>query len=320
MSHALTSHVTHTNESRHAHERIMSHIPTGRTCDQQVVGTESRHTLERVTSHAPTSHVTHTNESWHAHERVMSHIATGRTWDERFRWNWVLSHTWTSHVTHTNESCHTHERVMTHMSQLKRLNVGECLLSHEHEMTQKTHTNESCHTHERVISHTRTSRVMSHVLSGVMSHISKDTQEWVMSHTRTSHVTHMNEASHTSHVFFLRCVTWVSHIFLRCVTWLVHVCDVTRSCVCDVTHSCVSLEMCDMSRLGTRDELIVATIMMKYSLEPFWWSIRCNHSDEVCVGTILMSHSLERFWWSICWNNCSGRVFGVVWHDSTRNQ
>jgi len=84
--------MSHTNQSCHTYESVMSHIWIGHVTHVD----ESCHTYEWVISHIRMSHVTHINESCHTYE-------------------WVMSHIWMSHVKHMNESCHTHEWVMLHI-------------------------------------------------------------------------------------------------------------------------------------------------------------------------------------------------------------
>jgi len=88
----FTSHVTHSNESRHMSEWVMSHIWMSHVTQMN----ESRHTYECVMSHIWMRHVTHMNASCHTYE-------------------WVMSHIWMSHVTHLNESRHTSEWVTSHI-------------------------------------------------------------------------------------------------------------------------------------------------------------------------------------------------------------
>jgi len=80
------SHVTHTNESCHTHEWVMSHTRM--------------------------SHVTHTNESCHTHEWVMSHIWAShviRIHVSCHTPDCVMSHARMIFVTHLSDSCHTQE-------------------------------------------------------------------------------------------------------------------------------------------------------------------------------------------------------------------
>jgi len=94
MSRTSMSHVTHVNESCHAHVN------------------ESCHTYRWVMMHTSMSHVTHINESCQAYERDMSHISTSRYLIHQPIINSLLSrnscNTLMSHVTHINESCQTH--------------------------------------------------------------------------------------------------------------------------------------------------------------------------------------------------------------------
>jgi len=73
------SHVTHTNDSCHAHKWVARLI-------------EPRCTYAWVVSHLRMSRVAPINESWHTYK-------------------WVLSNIWMSRVGKMNESCHTYEGV-----------------------------------------------------------------------------------------------------------------------------------------------------------------------------------------------------------------
>jgi len=129
------SHVTHTNESCHTYERVMSHesrhryewavcvtrrsYRCGRThlcvshksCHMcRVTPTnESCRTYECVMPHIWMSHVTHMNASCHTYEWVVSPNMSVRCMLLNF------AGTWTSHVTHMNESCRTYAWVMLHI-------------------------------------------------------------------------------------------------------------------------------------------------------------------------------------------------------------
>jgi len=104
MSHVWMNHVTHTNESCHTYEWVMSQMRMSHVTHMN----ESCHTYEWVMSHIQMSRVTHTNESRHTYEWVMSHI-----WMSHVTQLQELPHVWVSHVTYRNESYYTHELLLS---------------------------------------------------------------------------------------------------------------------------------------------------------------------------------------------------------------
>ena len=130
---------THTNESCHAYETVMSRIRMSRVTDTN----ESCHAYKWVMSHIWKSHVTHTNGSCHTYERVMSHKRmsdathmneSARLMTSRVTYEWVVSHrdaprhVWMSHVTyervwHTWIRHITYESVMSLMNKLRHFGM-----------------------------------------------------------------------------------------------------------------------------------------------------------------------------------------------------
>jgi len=106
------THVTHTDESCHTYEWVMSQVWIGHVTHTN----ESCLTYEWVMSHVRMSHVTRTNEmlpsAWSVgpYLRVESDMTHDANTDKSCHtYEWVMSHVRMSHVTHTNESCHTYE-------------------------------------------------------------------------------------------------------------------------------------------------------------------------------------------------------------------
>ena len=139
------SHVTHTNESCHTCEYVMSHT-------YQVsywFVDESCHTSEWVMSHIWMSHVTHLNEAcdssniWISHVTQMNEGRPSSTW-------WVTLHIWMSHVTPTKKSCFTSRWVASLWVQL---HMDESCRSLRYKTWRIHNTNESLHSHEEVLFH-----------------------------------------------------------------------------------------------------------------------------------------------------------------------
>jgi len=74
MSHLRMRHVTHTNESCHTYERVMSHNTYHFWYVTRI--SKSCHAYKRVSSHTWMSHVTRMNAACHAYKWVTSHIWT----------------------------------------------------------------------------------------------------------------------------------------------------------------------------------------------------------------------------------------------------
>jgi len=123
MSHIWRSHDTHTNESRHRSEWVVSH-----TCDGAVkkwrvawhVVMKSRYTW--VMALIWRSDDTHTNESRHTYVK---------SW-----YTSVMALIWRSHDTHANESRHTHVCVVLHKRiahMCVRWLIRMCVMTPSHE-------------------------------------------------------------------------------------------------------------------------------------------------------------------------------------------
>jgi len=173
------SHATHTNESRHTYECVMSHVrlshATPKWDNEWVMshtwvmhawGTYELHTYECVTHmcsivwqmNASRDTYTHMNTyELHTFICVVWLIFSSVTWRIHLSHIWTpmsythMSDKWMRHVTLGNESYHTYEWVASHIW-----------------MGQTTHLNESCHTYE-----------------------------WVMPLIRICHVAHMYESCPT---------------------------------------------------------------------------------------------------------------------------
>jgi len=133
MSHTGMSHVTHTNESCHTHEWVMTHVRMSHIGMSHVTkewgprpviawhwrlricnvtrGNASCHS-QWVMSHMGMSHVTwkwvmsHRNEVWGLHSLGIEGWECG---NESCPSHWAMSHIWLSHVTHTHTHTHTHQ-------------------------------------------------------------------------------------------------------------------------------------------------------------------------------------------------------------------
>ena len=141
LRHKWMSHDTHTNQSCHTYEWVMSHVRmshvtnTNESCHNwRASGFLQTKSCIRIdiraacTPYASTPDTSNLDSRW----LVVSHIWTRHTPrmnESCHTYEWVMSHIWMSHVAHMNESCHTYEWVMSHIW-----------------MSHVTHMNEPCHT------------------------------------------------------------------------------------------------------------------------------------------------------------------------------
>jgi len=250
MSHIWRSRFTNMNESCRTYEWVMSHIWMSRVAHMNESCHTWMRRVTHMNESCPTStlpvNVDSSTESWYTYEWGL-HATRQHSWRHRamspvylpnltftgsvdsstescYTYEWGMPHLWTSHVTHMNELCHTNEWGMhatRHLSSRHRVMSPVCLNQKKNcKFFWSIDSNtESCHPNVWTIF--RDSKLDAETIEYLFleSHLGRlwyvngscHTHEWGNPHLSLSHVTHMNEACHTSTLAATR-----SHVTCMC--------------------------------------------------------------------------------------------------------